>query len=161
MNPRDLHDGRADGLEPLESLRLDAADSFAGLVRAMGRTAFGGRQLGEALEILLAMARDTECATVLTVSGAMTVAKQGSIMCEMLDRGLIDAVVATGALMAHGLTESVGLTHYAARPDADDTELFEKGYNRIYDTLEMESNLNEIAELVAGMLESFTPEDGV
>lgn len=158
---RELHDGRADGLRPLRSLDLGEVSSFAGLVRAMHATAFSGRQLGEALEICLDMARDPGCTVVLTLSGAMTVAKQGRIICDMIDRGLVQAVVATGALMAHGLTESIGLTHYATGPDSDDTELFEKGYNRIYDTLEMESNLNDVAELVAQVLDQHQPEGGV
>jgi deoxyhypusine synthase len=161
MPYRELYDGRRDGLKALENLDLDTIDSFAGLVRAMGRTAFGGRQLGEALDVLLAMARDPSCLTVLTLSGAMTVAKQGGLVREMIDRGLADAVVSTGALMAHGLTESIGLTHYAVPPDAEDTELYEKGYNRIYDTLEMEANLNEVAEMAAEVLRDYTPEDGV
>ena len=161
MTTRRLHDGRADGLEPLESLDLTEADSFAALVHAMGKTAFGGRQLGRALDVLLAMARDPDCTVVLTLSGAMTVAKQGRIICDMIDRGLVDAVVATGALIAHGLTESVGLTHYAASNESDDTALFEKGYNRIYDTLEMETNLDGVAELVVGVLEATEPEDHV
>lgn len=158
---RHLHDGRADGLSPLESLDLGSVHTFSDLVGAMRKTAFGGRQLGEALDICLEMARDPECKVILTMSGAMTVAKQGRIVCEMIDRGLVDAVVATGAIMAHGLTESIGLAHYAHTPDADDSDLFEKGYNRIYDTLEMESNLNDVAELVANVLKTTTPEDGV
>lgn len=161
MSSRKLHDGRRDGLTPLESLRLDSVKSFADLVRAMGKTAFGGRQLGHAFDTLLTMARDDECRVVLTLSGAMTVAKQGSIVCEMIDRGLADAVVATGALMAHGLTESIGLTHYAVDPETDDSALFEKGYNRIYDTLEMEANLNSVAELVADVLAAEDPPGGV
>ncbi|MBI1319655.1 MAG: deoxyhypusine synthase [Candidatus Hydrogenedens sp.] len=157
---REFHDGREDGLAPLVSLDLEQVRSFADLVRAMERTAFGGRQLGRALEILLAMARDPDCAVVMTLSGAMTVAKQGRIMCDMIDRGIIDAVVSTGALMAHGLTESLGLVHYAVNPEADDTELFEKGYNRVYDTLEMESNLNTVEAVVASVLRNHQPEDG-
>ncbi len=161
MSTRSLHDGRKDGLRPLESLDLAKVRTFADLVRAMGRTAFGGRQLGEAFEIWLAMARDPDCRVVLTISGAMTVAKQGRIVCDMIDRGLVHAVVATGALMAHGLTESIGLTHYATDPASDDRELFERGYNRVYDTLEMEANLNEVCELVAEVLERSRPDDGV
>lgn len=161
MLNRTLHDGRQDGLMPLESLNLQGISSFSGLVRAMSKTAFGGRQLGMALDVFLEMARDQDCAVVMTLSGAMTVAKQGSIICEMIDRGLIQAIVATGALMAHGLTESIGLAHYAVDPVTDDAALFEKGYNRIYDTLEMESNLNDVAELVAEVLERSKPDDGV
>jgi deoxyhypusine synthase len=161
MEHRKLHDGREDGLQPLQSLDLNAVHSFNDLVRAMALTAFSGRQVGRALDIALAMHRDPGCKVVLTLSGAMTVAKQGRIICEMIDRGLVHAVVATGALMAHGLTESIGLTHYAVSPEADDTELFEKGYNRVYDTLEMEANLNDVAQLVAEVLQTETPEGGV
>lgn len=161
MARRRLHDGRADGLEPLESLDLRSTRSFAELVRAMGRTAFGGRQLGRGLDVFLDMVGDPDCTVVLTLSGAMTVAKQGSIICEMIERGLVDVIVSTGALMAHGLTESIGLTHYAVDPGADDRELFSKGYNRIYDTLEAEANLNHVAELVWETLEEFMPPGGL
>lgn len=161
MPPRDLHDGRADGLVPLESLDLNRVDSFADLLRAMGKTAFSGRQLGEALDVALAMFRSSECRVVLTLSGAMTVAKQGRLVCEMIDRGLVQAVVSTGALMAHGLTESIGLAHYRYNPAASDEDLFQLGYNRIYDTLEMEANLNDVERLMRRVLENHRPEDGV
>ena len=161
MHPRSLHDGRADGLRPLQSLDLGSVGSFADLLRAMSETAFAGRQLGEAFEIALQMARDPDCLVVLTLSGAMTVAKQGLIVCEMIDRGLVHAVVATGALMAHGLTESIGLAHYQYDPSKNDETLFDQGYNRIYDTLEMESNLNEVAELIGRVLNEEKPQDGV
>lgn len=160
MPVRDLHDGRSDGLSPLESLDLNRIETFAGLVRAMEKTAFGGRQLGRALDILLAMKQDPDCRVVLTLSGAMTVAKQGLIVCEMIERGLVHAIVATGALMAHGLTESIGLAHYAVNPDVDDKDLFDKGYNRIYDTLEMEANLNDVERLVRSVLDTVQPAGG-
>jgi deoxyhypusine synthase len=161
MDTRSLHDGREDGLEPLESLSLDGVTSFRGLLRAMSKTAFSGRQLGEAFDVLLEMVRDPSCRVVLTISGAMTVAKQGRIFCDLIDRGIVHAVIATGALMAHGLTESIGLTHYRCDPSQSDSELFDQGYNRIYDTLEMEANLNEVAQLVASVMDKTEPDGGV
>lgn len=146
---------------PLESLSLDDIRSFADLLRAMGKTAFGGRQLGEALEIVLEMVARPQCRVVLTISGAMTVAKQGRIVCEMIERGLAHAVVCTGALMAHGLTESIGLTHYRYDTTKSDETLFAQGYNRIYDTLEMEANLNDVARLMRDVLRDNRPDDGV
>ena len=157
MIERALRDGQADGLSPLESLDLDNISTFSELVEAMGRTAFSGRKLGEVYEVLLEMARDGKCEVVLTISGAMTVAKQGTIICEMIDRGLVKAVVATGALIAHGLTESIGLTHYRMDPSQRDKELYERGYNRIYDTVELESNLNQVEELVRSVLDTHEP----
>ncbi|HOZ47752.1 MAG TPA: deoxyhypusine synthase family protein [Candidatus Hydrogenedentes bacterium] len=161
MESREYHNGREDGLCPLEGLDLSSATSFADLVRRMGKTAFAGRQLGKALDIVLDMTTDAQCRVVLTLSGAMTVAKQGLILCEMIDRGMVNAVISTGALIAHGLTESIGLAHYAVDPEANDSVLFAKGYNRIYDTLEMEANLSDVARLVAEVLEQVQPEDGI
>ncbi len=161
MKRESLHDGRNDGLRPLESLDVKRIHSFADLMRAMSKTAFGGRQLGEAFDIVLEMVRNAECQVVLTVSGAMTVAKQGRLICDMIDQGMVQAVVATGALIAHGLTESIGLTHYCYDPTMSDPVLYERGYNRVYDTLEMESNLNDVEKLVRGVLNNQQPPDGV
>jgi deoxyhypusine synthase len=146
MTDRTFHDGRHDGLVALESLDLDKVDSFASLLRGMSKTAFSGRSLGEALDVVLAMVQDQDCKVVLTLSGAMTIAKMGKVISKMIESGMVQAVVSTGALMAHGLSEAVGLVHYRHDPRMSDEELFDKGYNRVYDTLEMESNLNYVEE---------------
>ena len=155
---RDLHDGRDDGLTPLESLDLDAVTSFSDLLRGMSKTAFSGRSLGEALEVTTAMVKDPDCKVVLTLSGAMTIAKMGKVITKMIDAGMVQAVVSTGALMAHGLSEAMGLVHYRHDPGMSDKELFEKGYNRVYDTLEMEENLNRIERFNARALEEVSAE---
>ncbi len=155
---REFHDGRGDGLVALESLDLDKVKSFAGLLRAMSRTAFSGRSLGEALDVTLAMVKDPDCKVVLTLSGAMTIAKMGKVIAKMIDTGMVQAVVSTGALMAHGLSEAVGLVHYRHDPRMSDEELFDKGYNRVYDTLEMEANLNYVEDFAARALDQLQSE---
>lgn len=161
MERNQFHDGRKDGLKPLETLDLRDIQDTAGLLRAMEKTAFAGRQLGKALDVTLEMVRDPNCKVVLTLSGAMTVAKMGHIICEMIERNMVDCIVSTGALMAHGLTESIGLTHYEYDPSKNDTTLFEQGYNRVYDTLEMEENLNSVEVLVrAALMDNDPPEGG-
>ncbi len=155
---RHLHDGRADGLEPLSPLDPEAATSCDALLDAMSRTSFSGRSLGEAGEILFDLTRDEDSFVVCTLSGAMTVAKMGLVICRMIEWGMIDCVVSTGALMAHGLSEAVGLTHYKVPHGASDGSLFEKGYNRVYDTLEMEQNLNDVERFVREALDRLPPD---
>lgn len=154
---REFHDGREDGLVPLESLDLDRVTSFASLLRAMSKTAFSGRALGEAFEVTLAMVKDPACKVVLTLSGAMTIAKMGKVIARMIDAGMVQAIVSTGALMAHGLSEAVGMVHYRHDPTLSDEELFDKGYNRVYDTLEMEANLNYVEEFTSRALDTVEP----
>ncbi|MEW6185651.1 MAG: deoxyhypusine synthase family protein [Thermodesulfobacteriota bacterium] len=149
----DLHDGSRDGLTPLKSLDLKETKDFSDLLSSMAQTAFGGRALGEAQEVLYEMVSDPNCLKVGTFSGAMSVAKMGLMICDMIDWGWLDVIISTGALMAHGLIESVGLTHYKHDPSQSDAELYALGYNRIYDTLEMEMNLNHIEEIISKVLE--------
>ena len=154
---RELHDGASDDLVALESLDPFQIHTFDDMVRAMGKTAFSGRSLGEAVDVLEAMAKDPDCLIVVTLSGAMTVAKMSMVLIRMIEAGMVHAVISTGALMAHGLSEAVGLTHYKVDPKVTDEEYFEKGYNRVYDTLEMEANLNRIDEFVRGELDKLDP----
>ena len=146
---RKLHDPVADRLIPLEPLDLGKISSIDDLVRAMSRTAFTGRQLGEAADVLEAMARDKDCFVVMTLAGAMTVAKQGLVIAELIDRGIVNAIVSTGALMAHGLVEATGRAHFRHNPELSDEELYEAGYNRVYDTLEPEQNLDDVERVMA------------
>ncbi|OGZ38121.1 MAG: deoxyhypusine synthase [Candidatus Portnoybacteria bacterium RIFCSPLOWO2_01_FULL_43_11] len=146
---RDLkRDGFSDNLAPLESLDLNKVKTFDDLVRGMKNTAFGGRAVGEAADVLEAMIRDKDCFVVGTFAGAMTVAKMGLLICEMIDRGMLRAIVSTGALMTHGMVEGVGMTHFKYDSRMNDENLFKSGYNRIYDTLELERNLDDLELIV-------------
>src|SRR5438270_1618119 len=49
--------------------------------------------------------------------------------------------------MAHRFVETTGCKHYRYDPKMDDVQLYEAGYNRVYDTLEPEQNLDHV-ELV-------------
>ena len=139
-------------MEPLDLAKVTSID---GLVRAMSKTAFTGRQLGEAADVLEAMALDEDAFIVMTLAGAMTVAKQGLIVTELIDRGIVNAIVSTGALMAHGLVEATGRAHFRANPEVSDEELYEQGYNRVYDTLEPEQNLDDVEEVMSAVLEAW------
>src|SRR5437868_1930955 len=152
---RKLHDPVKDRLIPLQPLDLSRIHSIDDLVRAMSFTAFTGRQLGEAADVLEAMARDKDCFKVMTLAGAMTVAKQGLIITELIDRGVVNAIISTGALMAHGLVEASGRSHFRYDPKMDDMELYEAGYNRVYDTLEPETNLDMVETIVAHVLKNW------
>ena len=152
---RKLHDPVEDRLIPLAPLDLSKIRSVDDLVRAMGNTAFTARQIGEGADVLEAMARDQDCFVVMTLAGAMTVAKQGLIITELVDRGIVKAIVSTGALMAHGLVEATGRSHFRYNPEVSDEELYESGYNRVYDTLEPEQNLDDVEAVMHEVLEAW------
>jgi deoxyhypusine synthase len=45
------------------------------------------------------------------------------------------------------------LLHYKHRPSMKDEELFAKGYNRVYDTLELEQNLDDTERIVSEVID--------
>ncbi|MFP4034660.1 MAG: deoxyhypusine synthase family protein [Desulfovermiculus sp.] len=148
------------GLEPLIPLDPDEVEDFDDLLWSMSKTAFGGRRLGEALDVLQTMVEDPDCHVVGTFSGAMTVAKMGPLLCRMIDKGWLNTVISTGALMAHGFIESIGLKHYKYKPgEMSDPELCQAGLNRVYDTLESEFNFIEAEKVIYAVMEGLDPEE--
>jgi deoxyhypusine synthase len=152
-DPKNYGTGFSDNLAPVYPIDVAAHSSVSALLKEYAHTAFGGRNLGEAAETLERMIRDPECLVVLTLSGAMTVAKQGLLICEMIERGWVHVVVSTGALMAHGLVEGSGRTHFKHDARMSDEVLCDKGYDRVYDTLELEQNLDDVDLIVRGVLD--------
>ncbi len=152
-DPADFGDGLGDQLEPLKSLDVKETEDFDQLLQQMAMTAFTGRRLGEAAEVLTEMINDSDCLVVGTFSGAMTVAKMGLIICDMIDWGWLDVIISTGALIAHGFVESAGMVHFKHEQRFDDGTLYQRGYNRVYDTLELEKNLDRTEEIIRGILD--------
>jgi len=159
---RVLHDPVKDKLRPIYPLDLSKIKTIDDLVRAMGDTAYTARQIGDAADVLEVMARDKDCFVVMTLAGALTVGKMGLIFCDLIESGIVKAIVSTGALMAHGLVEATGRSHFRYDPTKmDDKELFHAGYNRVYDSLEPETNLDHVEEVVDGIFEEWDPDDVV
>jgi deoxyhypusine synthase len=114
-----------------------------------------GRVIVDGARTLLTMVEDPGCKVFLTLSGAMTIAKMGLVICDMVDTGMVQVVSSTGALMAHGLIEGVGLKHYKHNPGHSDAFLAERQLNRVTDTLEPEENFRHIEEIVDKVLWTF------
>lgn len=135
--------------EWINGRRTSVPSFIAGLAR------FGGvaSQVSRAATALQRMVSDGTCFRFLTVSGAMTVAKMDLVICDMIELGLVHAISSTGALMAHGLVSSIGLKHYKYNPAVDDTALARRKLNRVTDTLEPETNLDSVEEVVDQVIE--------
>jgi deoxyhypusine synthase len=125
------------------------------LFDALDHHAFG-KNVVDGARTFLAMVEDPDCTVFLTLSGAMTIAKMGLVICDMVDLGMVQVISSTGALMAHGLIEGVGLKHYKHNPSHTDAFLAKRQLNRVTDTLEPESNFSHIEEIVDKVLWTFT-----
>ncbi|MCX6762206.1 MAG: deoxyhypusine synthase family protein [Candidatus Moranbacteria bacterium] len=124
---------------------------------------FGGvaSQVSRGFEVLLRMATDPEYTVIGTFSGIMTVAKMGGIISHMIDKGWLRAIVATGALIAHGFVEDAGLVHYKVDPKITDGEYAKLRLNRITWALEPETNLDHVEAIFSRILEHDLRDGGV
>ena len=154
-----LSDGFSHNLEPLEPFNVAEACSADALLKQLAQTSFGGRTLGRAADVLYEMVADPTCLVVGTFSGAMTIAKMGLLLSDMIDREMLGAVVSTGALLCHGLVEQTGNTHFRHDPKFSDEDLFNAGYDRVFDTLELEKNLYDAEATLMRALRSMDADE--
>jgi deoxyhypusine synthase len=126
-------------------------------VRALiddGFQAFNAARLSEACHIyadkMLAPANDTTIG--LTLAGALTPAGLGGCLIELMDRGLIDFMISTGANLYHDLHYALNFTLRRGSPFLDDRDLFDEGVIRIYDVLFPASVLLETDQYVRDFL---------
>jgi len=102
-----------------------------------GFQAFNAARIGEACRIftdkMLLPEHDTTIA--LTMAGALTPAGLGGCVVELMNRGLVDFIVSTGANLYHDLHYALNFTLHRGSPFVNDVELYEEGIIRIYDVL--------------------------
>jgi deoxyhypusine synthase len=102
-----------------------------------GFQAFNAGRLSEACAIFAdkMLAPEHETTIGLTIAGALTPAGLGGCVIEMMERGLVDFVISTGANLYHDLHYALNFTLRRGSPFVDDRDLYEDGVIRIYDVL--------------------------
>ena len=99
--------------------------------------AFNAARLSEACTVFSEkmLAPDQDTTIGLTLAGALTPAGLGGCVIELMDRGLVDFLVSTGANLYHDLHYALNFTLRRGSPFLDDVQLHEDGVIRIYDVL--------------------------
>ena len=102
-----------------------------------GFQAFNAGRLSEAAQIYAGkmLAPENDVTVGLTVAGALTPAGLGGCVIELMDRGLIDFIISTGANVYHDLHYALNFVLRRGSPFVNDVELYEDGVIRIYDVL--------------------------
>ncbi|CAN5618053.1 deoxyhypusine synthase [soil metagenome] len=102
-----------------------------------GFQAFNAGRLSEACHIFTDKMLEPEHDTTigLTIAGALTPAGLGGCIIELLERGLVDFLISTGANLYHDLHYALNFTLHRGSPFLDDVKLYEQGIIRIYDVL--------------------------
>jgi deoxyhypusine synthase len=109
--------------------------TVAELVRAMSGMSIQARNVGRCYEVLEGMLADPDRPLVLLgLAGPLIAGGLRQVIREMVEFGLVDVVVSTGAILYQDIYQARGYQHYRGTPQADDGELRDLFIDRIYDT---------------------------
>lgn len=136
---------------PIRHLDLERVKNVADLVEGYRGISFQARTLGMVAAVMENAMSDPTCTLFFGGAGALTPGGLRKVMRDMVEFGLVDVVVTTGAIAYHDFYEAHGHHHYMSSPDADDLVLREHFLDRVYDTLADESLFRECDEEIASL----------
>jgi deoxyhypusine synthase len=96
--------------------------------------AYNGARLREACRLVRERVSEDDVTVGMTLAGALTPAGLGaSVIVPLIERGMVDFIVSTGANLYHDLHFALDLPLDRDSPFTDDAELRRRGRFRIYD----------------------------
>ncbi|MCW4051457.1 MAG: deoxyhypusine synthase family protein [Candidatus Bathyarchaeota archaeon] len=121
-------------MKKVHQIRLRPGMTVGELAEEMRLTGVmqGGR-VGKAVDIVAEMFSDPDYTTFITLSGPLVPGGMRLIFRDLIRDGYVDAVMTNGANMVHDIVEAMGRNHMIGTLKVDDEELYEQGYNRVYD----------------------------
>ena len=120
---------------PIEQLVPSQTRTVAELVRAMAGMSIQARNLGQCYQVLRGMLADPDRPVILLgLAGPLIAGGLRQVIREMVELGLVDVVVSTGAILYQDIYQARGYQHYRGTPHADDGALRDLYIDRIYDT---------------------------
>lgn len=124
----------------------------AGLLDQMGRTAYQGRTLAEAVDIWREMLRQPNLTIVLGLAGSMSTAGQWGLISWLIERRFVDVLVSTGANVSEDIVDGMGPGYLQGNPREDDAALLERDLNRYYDVYGRETDYRAMEDLLVEYL---------
>ncbi len=122
-------------MKTVQHIKIKNTITISELVKKMELVGvLGSNRFGKAVSICEAMIKDKKCKVFLGLAGPLVPGGMRDIIIEMIEKKWVDVVVTTGATLTHDLAESLGYRHFQGNAYANDTELHEKGFNRVYDS---------------------------
>lgn len=128
------------------------------LLTAFQSTSIQARNLGRALEVWENALTDPKRPTILLgLSGPLIAAGLRKVLRDLIDWGLVDVVVSTGAVLYQDIYQTIGGRHWMGSPSANDVTLRDLYLDRIYDTYVDELKFEDTDRAIGKVTEKFPP----
>jgi deoxyhypusine synthase len=121
--------------QTVKQIDLEKLGDIGKLVDAFGGMSIQARNVGKCAEVVDLMMADGDRPTVfLGLAGPLVAAGLRKVIRDMIEFGMVDVIVSTGAILYQDFYQAQGFPHAVGTPLADDRELRDLYVDRIYDT---------------------------
>ena len=121
-------------MKPVKQMKIKPNLSTVELVAEMAACGvLGAGRVGRAASLLAELFQDSDCRVFLAAAGPAVPGGLRGIIARLVELGLLDALVTTGANVTHDLVEALGFRHRQGSLYADDRKLKEKALGRVGD----------------------------
>ncbi|PKK85614.1 MAG: deoxyhypusine synthase [Thermoplasmata archaeon HGW-Thermoplasmata-1] len=143
---------------PVRQIDFDSINTVSELVEAMKHSSIQSRNIGKCVSVYENMLENATRPTIIMgLSGALIAGGMRKIIRDMIERGIVDCLVSTGAIMYQDFYQALGHNHYRGHPEADNLLLREHFIDRIYDTYVDEGKFRETDSLIGTLTEELEP----
>ncbi len=132
----------------LEPIKVAKQKPISQLLKEMGKTAYQGRKLGEAVDVWENMIKEKDIVIAMGFAGSMSTAGQWTIINWLMENRYIDVLVSTGANVSEDIVDAMGLGYWQGNHMVDDAQLLNDDVNRYYDVYGKETDYRKMEELV-------------
>ena len=132
----------------LEPIKVTKQKPISQLLKEMGRTAYQGRKLGEAVDIWENMIKEKDIVIAMGFAGSMSTAGQWTIINWLIENRFIDVLVSTGANVSEDIVDAMGFGYWQGSHMVNDEQLLVDDVNRYYDVYGKETDYRKMEEVV-------------
>jgi deoxyhypusine synthase len=132
----------------LEPIKVTKQKPISQLLKEMGKTAYQGRKLGEAVDVWENMINSKDTVIAMGFAGSMSTAGQWTIINWLMENRFIDVLVSTGANVSEDIVDAMGLGYYQGSHMVDDSQLLHDDVNRYYDVYGKETDYRKMEDVV-------------
>ncbi len=143
---------------PVRPFVPSQTESVLDLVNAFSGMSIQARNVGQCYRVFEAMLRDPERPLVLLgLAGPLIAGGLRQVIRELVEHGLVDVVVSTGAILYQDIYQARGYQHYRGTPNANDGELRDLFVDRIYDTYVDEVGFGKTDTWIGSLADELEP----
>ena len=143
----------------IDHMKINGKMSVLELIEEMGKTGvLGAGRMYRATKLLSEILDDKDTTIFLSVAGPLVPGGLRKVIRDMINQGMVDVLITSGANITHDLLESFGGRHYRGMTDDDET-LCQQGMGRIGDLYTKSEDFEVFEQEITKILAKITEKD--